>query len=337
MLVPRREAVFEARRPEEDPIMSDTTTVRFRSILAAVDFSPESERALQWAAALAARRGAELRLVHAIPWAEPPDVLLALDGDVVQELLVAARARLDELARPLRARVRSVLYEAVMGPAPNVILGAARAHKPELLVLGTRGLRGWRHVLLGSTAQRVIGGAACPVLAVHGEDPLPPDRAWRLLAASDGSPEARTALREAVRQLAPAEVVLLRAFEPPVFFAPEMPTFTIVEAARVGAEEQLRKEVVALAEEGIEARPVLREGFPPEVIAEAVADLQADVVVLGTRGRGGLPHLPLGSTAERVAQRAAAPVLIVPRRAAPLLEEAAEALAIAGASADELC
>jgi nucleotide-binding universal stress UspA family protein len=82
---------------------------------------------------------------------------------------------------------------------------------------------------------------------------------------------------------------------------------------------------------------VLRDGYPPEVITEAVADLQADVVVLGTRGRGGVLHLPLGSTAERVAQRAPAPVMIVPRRAAPHLGEAAEALAIVGAAADEEC
>jgi hypothetical protein len=58
---------------------------------------------------------------------------------------------------------------------------------------------------------------------------------------------------------------------------------------------------------------------------------------MGTHGRSGLAHLLLGSTAERVAQRASMPVLAVPRRAAAWLEEARGALAIVGEPADEQC
>jgi nucleotide-binding universal stress UspA family protein len=319
--------------------MSEPKAVRFRSIMAAIDFSPASDRALSWAAALAAQRGAELRLVHTIAWAEPTDVLVALQGPAEEELLAGARARLAELAQSLRGRLRSVVCDVVIGAPATVLLDEARKHQPELLVLGTRGLRGWRHILLGSTAQRVIGAAGCPVLAVHAEDATPPDRPWRLLAASDGSPDAMLAVREAVRQLAPAEVVLLRAFEAPLFYGGvgEAPAFTIVEAARASAEEQVRQEARQLSVEGITALPLLRDGFPPEVITTAVTELQADVVVLGSRGRGGMAHLLLGSTAERVAQRASAPVMVVPRRAAALVERAAEAVAIVGAPGDEQC
>jgi nucleotide-binding universal stress UspA family protein len=229
-----------------------------------------------------------------------------------------------------------------MGPPVRAILEEAEAHQAELLVLGTRGLRGWQHLLLGSTAQRVIAAAACPVLAVHGHDPLPPERPWRLLAATDGSMEARQAVRAAARLLTPgpAEVVLLRAFEPPPVFysgAGEVATYTVVEAARSGAVEQLEEEVRALATEGIEARPLLRDGVPAQVILAAVGDLDADLVVMGSHGRGGLAHLLLGSTAERVAQRAPVPVLVVPRRAAPALQHSGEALAMVGATIDEQC
>jgi nucleotide-binding universal stress UspA family protein len=313
----------------------------FRCVVAATDFSVESERALAWAARLAALRGAELRLVHAVALGEGNEPLLPVDGRVEADLLDAARERLAELAAPLRHQVRAVTYEAVIGPAPHAILQEAAAHQAEMLVVGTRGLRGWRHVVLGSTAQRVIAGAACPVLAVHGEDPLPPERSWRALGASDGSADAAQAIRAAARLIVPlTELVLLRAFEPPPVFyvgAGALGTNQIILEARQTAEQGLQEEARALAAEGIDARPQLRDGFPPEVIVTAASELHADLIVLGSRGHGGIAHLLLGSTAERVAQRATVPVLVVPRRATPALRHADEAMAIVGAPTDEQC
>lgn len=305
------------------------TTPRIRCIVAAVDFSPESERALAWAERIAVERGAELRLVHALPWGETPDVLAAFDRSMLDDLIAAGRSQLSELAARLRERVRSVAYDVRLGPPPRVILDEAAAHHAELVVLGTRGLRGWRNLLLGSTAQRVIAHASCPVLAVHGNDPAPPERPWRLLAATDGSPEAGQAVRAATHLFAPRteEIVLLRAFEPPPVFysgAGQVDTYDIVAGARAAVDEQLRREARALAAEGIEVRPLLRDGFPPQAIVDAAAELHADLAVLGSRGLGAVAHVLLGSTAERVAQRAAVPVLVVPRRAAPALQEAGE-------------
>ena len=323
--------------------MSETTPpVRFRCIVAAVDFSPESEHALAWAERIAVDRGAELRLVHALAWGESPDVLAAFDRSMLEDLIADGRFRLSELAARLREKVRSVAYDVLLGPPPRVILEEAAAHHAELVVLGTRGLRGWRNLLLGSTAQRVISNASCPILAVHANDSLPPERSWRLLAATDGSLEAGQAVRAAARLFAPrpAEIVLLRAFEPPPVFysgAGETGTYEIVADARAAVAEQLTREASALAAEDIEVRPLLRDGFPPQVIVDAVAELRTDLVVLGSRGLGAVAHVLLGSTAERVAQRAAAPVLVVPRRAAPALQEADEALALVGAPTDEQC
>jgi nucleotide-binding universal stress UspA family protein len=321
-----------------------TGPVRFRCIVAAVDFSPESERALAWAERLAVARGAELRLVHALAWDEAPDVVAVFDRSMLEDLIADARNRLSALAAGLRERrVRSVDYEVKLGPAPRVILEEAAAHHAELVVVGTRGLRGWRHLVLGSTAERVISRASCPVLAVHGADAMPPERPWRLLAATDGSPEAAQAVRAAALLFAPegaAEIVLLRAFEPPPVFYPaggELAIYQVAAGARGLAVERLMQEARALAAEGIEVRPLLRDGLAPEVIVDAVVELRADLVVLGSRGLGAVAQALLGSTAERVAQCAAAPVLVVPRRAGPALEEADEALALVGAPVDQEC
>jgi nucleotide-binding universal stress UspA family protein len=314
---------------------------RVRCVVAAVDFSPASDRAVEWAAAVAARRGAELCLVHAVPFFVTMDMPLAVANVAGDELVSAARARLAASAQALQGRVRSVVGETPLGSAVTVILDAVKRHRPELLVVGTRGLRGWQHVLLGSTAQRLLGAAPCPVLAVHEGDPPPPHRPFRVVAASDASEDSRRALRCAARlfELAPS-TMLLHAFQPPPVFysgAGEEHSYDVVAEARAAATERLTGDAQLLAGEGIEVRPLVRDGYPPDEIVETARGLLADLLVVGSRGRGGVAHLLLGSTAERVVQRAATPVLVVSRRAAPAVEEAQEALAIAGAAADEQC
>jgi len=318
-----------------------STSERVRCIVAAVDFSPASDRAVEWAVAVAARRGAELCLVHAVPFHVTTELPLAVASMAPAELLETARTRLAESAQALRGRVRSVMSEAALGPAVPVLLAALDRHRPELLVVGTRGLRGWQHVLLGSTAQRLLGTAPCPVLAVHEGDPLPPARPFRLVAASDGSEDSRRAIRSAARlfDLAPA-AVLLHGFQPPALFYPgadAQAAYDLVASARAGAMERLVGEASMLGREGIDLRPMLRDGYPPDEIVEVARSLAADLLVLGSRGRGGIAHLLLGSTAERVVQRAGTPVLVVPRRAAQAIEEAKGALSIVGAATDEQC
>jgi nucleotide-binding universal stress UspA family protein len=76
---------------------------------------------------------------------------------------------------------------------------------------------------------------------------------------------------------------------------------------------------------GCPARTELREGFPPEVIAAAADELDADLVVMGTRGLGGIAHLLLGSCADRTLRLAHRPLLLLPRRAWQEAEEATAA------------
>jgi nucleotide-binding universal stress UspA family protein len=101
--------------------------------------------------------------------------------------------------------------------------------------------------------------------------------------------------------------------------------------------ERLAEEASRLRGEGIDVRPMLREGYPPDEIVGAATTLPADLVVMGSRGHGGVKHLLLGSTAARVVQRAHTPVLVVSRHAQQALEEMRGALAIVGAPFDEQC
>lgn len=75
------------------------------------------------------------------------------------------------------------------------------------------------------------------------------------------------------------------------------------------AEERLTSLAQELEQRGFKVETVAREGFPPEVILGEADAVGADLIAMGTHGRTGLAHLVLGSTAERVVQRADCPVL----------------------------
>jgi nucleotide-binding universal stress UspA family protein len=312
---------------------------RVRRVLVAVDFSPASSRALEWAARQAARRGAELHVLHAVDTYGALDI--AVPVAVTEIMRNEAQERLAEVTRPLRDDVRAVFAAAEIGTPAGVLLDAVKRLGPELLVVGTRGLGGWQHALLGSTAHRLIAGAGCPVLAVHEHDAPPPDRPLRLVAGTDGSEESALAIRAAA-QLFQLErgAVLVHAFQPPPLIDAGLAygvVYDIGTAGRTAAKARLAGEAAKLAAEGVDVQPALRDGFAPDEILAAAQSLPADLIVMGSRGRGGLAHVLLGSTAERVVQRASMPVLVVPRRAARILDELATSVAIATAPADEQC
>jgi len=110
---------------------------------------------------------------------------------------------------------------------------------------------------------------------------------------------------------------------------------------RQEANAQLERESSELREMGLTCRHELLDGMPVATLVAATANIDADLVVIGTLGHTGLAHLLLGSTAERVAERAPCPVLVVPARAVAPAEAANEEPAAAApapvASVDEQC
>ncbi len=159
--------------PADVLLVRDTRTGPFRSIVAAVDFSPTSSAALQQAAFFAARDGAELHILHVYspPW-------LALDyGDataliapyIEQQYRTGVEDHLQQLAGPLATaypglRVRTHCHDR-SGHRSGIAHFAASV-AADLIVLGTRGRSNLRDILLGSTAEKVLATSPCSVLAV---------------------------------------------------------------------------------------------------------------------------------------------------------------------------
>ena len=288
-------------------------------ILAATDFSETAAAALDWAVEMARQQGGRVELVHAVT--VPPSVpgyVPTAGTDFEEDVRRAADARLAQTVAELRAR--GVEVSAYLGPGmpSQVILDRAEALPAAAVVIGTRGLTGLRHRLMGSTAQRVVHGAGCPVLTVHPGD-MGKHRAIRtILVPTDFSDDAEVAIHAAHRLLAglerDARLILVHAFNLPIEYTAYGPIPTSVNYLQdtgLEAERRLFEIAQPLQREGLTIETLAHEGDPARVIAEEAESRGADLIAMGTHGRTGLRHLLLGSTAERVVEYAPCPVMTI--------------------------
>lgn len=302
---------------------AETSTQSVPRILVATDFSETAAVALDWGAELAAQQGARLELVHALTL--PPSVaeyVPQAGPDLTFELQKAARLKLEETAASVRDRLPELDTLLVQGTPSRVILDRAEEVGAEVIVLGTRGLSGLRHLLLGSTAERVVQRAHCPVLCVHPEDKGRHRPIRSILVPTDFSDDADLAIAKAHEILAPLEsgaaLTLVHAFSLPIEYTAYGPIPVSVHYLRdagLDAERRLFELEERLKAEGVEVETVAREGDPLTVILEEAKSRKVDLIAMGTRGLTGIRHLLLGSTAERVVLHAPCPVLTVRRPA----------------------
>jgi universal stress protein A len=147
-----------------------STRINVKRILVPTDFSPLSKKALQYAIRLAEEFHTGITLVHVIE----PEVPPAFDGFMIAPPTVSngtsasCTNRLNSLANSLRtagrARVNSIVR---CGLASIEIVDAAKELDVDLIVIATHGYTGWKHFAIGSTAERVVRAAPCPVLVVR--------------------------------------------------------------------------------------------------------------------------------------------------------------------------
>ncbi len=132
----------------------------------------------------------------------------------------------------------------------------------------------------------------------------------RILVPLDLSPASLAGLDYAVDLAGPyaAEIVLLFVVEP-LYYAPDFGL--MVEEQRRFANEEFARLQPRLVQRGAKFRILIQQGTPYQVITEEAARLAIDLIVMATHGRTGLPHLLLGSVAERVVRTAQCPVLTV--------------------------
>ena len=151
-------------------------TIKVRKILCPIDFSQHADLVVEWAAHLAEEHASEVLLLHAyhlpVEFQQLEGAYLPADfWDSVKE---EAQRSLSGYAEQLRKRGIVVSESVREGYPASVIEEEAVAESCDMIVMGSRGLSGFKNLLLGSIAKRVVQHARCPVLTVsHPDEPHP--------------------------------------------------------------------------------------------------------------------------------------------------------------------
>ena len=292
-------------------------------IIVGVDGSPESAAAASVGWMLARAADVPCRLVHAVH-----DVSTALEfagtGMVTETLQLAAlaqaRARVSESLRECDC-VPSWLVDAMVvstGATADVLEAVVAETDASLLVLGGKHHSRLGRWLGGSTVQQVVRHLQAPLLVTAG-----PMRAHpRVLVAFDPSYAAAPTARQAVAfaRMLGSPLRALHVIDPPP---------AIAELPRDWSREIIERDVWPLLPLVDEAK-MIREGVPFDTIVEAAAAWRADVIVVGSHGKGWVDRVLIGSVTEDLLNNLPCAVLVVPVPA-PERREAAPVHAVAAA------
>ncbi len=290
-----------------------------KSILVGTSLDELSDPVVRAGAELARRTGAELFVLHAhalpVAYFAAPTGLTTVSPDLLETERQVRRQMLNEQLERLaidRGSLASAIIEA--GAPHRMLLESAASHDVDLIVVGAHETSG--RTLHGSTTDRVLRKATCPVWVVAGDSGLPPER---VVAPVDLSPLSEECLHAALELLGAFDGGALDVEALFVLTAEEHESstqFTPQQIERL-AHEELERFVDGLeAPGGGEIRRKVRIGDIRKEILREIDDASADLLVLGTHGRSGFERFLLGSVAADMAGRAPCNVLIIPPREA---------------------
>lgn len=285
-------------------------------IVVGVDGSPTSGKALVWAAAHAARRRATLDIVMA--WQTPGGAVTPMGMAYIPPPSETLRQHAEDR---LNQFVAASAHSAALGPVDHELIVAEReasrllcdvAQGAELLVVGSRGLGGFKGLVLGSVSARCANASPCPLAIIPEEwDPERPP-AGIVAIGVDGSPNANAAVEWADRW-APTDSTLrlVGAWSYPVAYT--MAELEIDDEHLEAACAKIVEEATGIVSDHRVEPAVVREDARPALAAAAE---QADILVIGARGHGGFSRLVLGSVAANVVHHLVAPTVVVRAEAA---------------------
>lgn len=285
-------------------------------VLVGIDGSDVSFAAARWAAAHARKLGWRLHLVCA--YAVPAFTVAALDGGfaAVDDSAIqrGARAVLDDAVAQLGEDL-DITTAVELGDPAGVLADLTK--EAGLAVVGTRGGGGFADRLLGTVSSSLPAHAHCPTVVVPPQEAEPFVPVRRIVVGVDGSESATLALRRAVDEalLWGAELTAVAAV--PVSGSATalgwLPTNVdrreVIADVKVGLSVAVEQ---AVGGRDIEVRQRALDGNAAALLAEF--STAVDLVVVGSRGRGGFAGLLLGSTSQAVLHHSVCPVLVVPTR-----------------------
>ncbi|WP_158890942.1 universal stress protein [Amycolatopsis anabasis] len=285
-------------------------------IVAGVDGSDSAVRAVAWAADEARHRRCRLRLVHVVDdLALTYPRMMPIREELQETLRTRGQRLLDTARETAEAAVPGLEVELQLRADSVTPALLAEAESARLLVLGTWGLRPLGRALAGSTSVALAAHARCPVAFVrpHVAEDAPPTEGPVVLGVDD-SPACASAIPIAFEEASwrGGELIALHSWDH-AFLT------TVLDDARWGVdrdamEEHAREVLAERLDEWAERYPDVSveyrvpRGRPAEELLR-VAD-RAQLLVVGSRGRGGLAGMLLGSTSQAVMSYALCPVVV---------------------------
>ncbi len=285
------------------------TPVAARPVLVGVDGSTAGTAGLCWAAEEACRRSVPLQVVHVLQqrhsgtFTRANPVYVAEERREAELVLDAAVAYVRGLAADVEVR------PALEVGSPAVVL-LAQAAGAEMVVVGSRGRGGFTGLLTGSVAAALAAHASCPVVVVRGPGSHPASRR-PVVVGVDASPTSDAAVAFAFAAAAARRVplVAVHAWDLPV--DPTMAPLLDFDAVDGEERTALAERVAGWAEKypDVSVRPLVVRDRPARVLV-AESD-RAQLVVVGSRGHGGVRGMLLGSVSQALLHHAPCPVAVV--------------------------
>jgi nucleotide-binding universal stress UspA family protein len=290
------------------------SALKYRGVVVAVDGSPAARVAVDWAARDAALRRVPLTIVHVIapldigPWVDLPlTPEFWEDRDrhgrrVLEKALATVNDALADSDEELLIDTRLV-HDAIV---PTLV---DMSKESDLLVVGCRGFGGVKGLLLGSVSSGLVHHAHCPVAVIHDEDPMMDHPAMAPVAVGiDGSPASELATEIAFDEASRrgVELVAVHTWMNSADFPIEVPRDEV--DAQAG--EELSQRLAGWCERypDVVVRRVIGQDNPAHKLLEESE--RAQLLVVGSHGRGGFAGLLLGSVSSQVAHAARMPVIV---------------------------
>jgi nucleotide-binding universal stress UspA family protein len=291
--------------------LEPTEKVSFANILVATDFSPVSDRALDYALSLARRYESKIYLTHIIT----SDTYQIMAPEFAAETRESVRAAAEKgMADVLvSGRMRGVLHEVVLeeGALWPSIEGLVEKYKIDLVVVGTQGLGAVKKMLIGSCAEQIFRQAKRPVLtvgpAVQGEAPSEVDFKTILFATDFGvGAEREAAYAFSLAQEHSAKLILLHVVPYAEDYSEEGLSLKLQ-----AVKHELQELVPAGSENWCELEYQMKIGNAAEEILRTAKEGKADLIVMGAKKQKGLAGYVPHTKAYRVVSAAPCPVLTV--------------------------
>ncbi|GEL20375.1 universal stress protein [Pseudonocardia asaccharolytica] len=280
-------------------------------VVVGVDGSEPALDAVRWAAREAAVRGAPLRLVGAFVWTGTPHIGdLGLGETYLEGLWDTARGHVETAAGVARSVAPGVTIEQDVRAGYAVPVLCEESERARLVVVGSRGLGGFTGLLVGSVAVGLAAHASSPVVVVRGA--LPEESSAPVAVGVDGSPVSEAALAFAFEAASWRGVPLVAVHTwSDVLLDPTLVPLLDWDAIEADERQVLAERLAGWSGKypDVQVRRVVVRDRPAKALVEWSGEAQ--LVVVGSRGRGGVAGALLGSVSQTLLRHAHCPVAVV--------------------------